>query len=124
MQLDNYTIKSQAVIQKALSIAEGHSHQSIEAGHLLLALFAEADDIVSYLLKKLSANDIAVKAAAEKIVSGYPRVTGGSTYLSPAANKILSSAQIGIEDGRPVHFGRTYSPRHCQRAGSYRPVAP
>lgn len=93
MQLDNYTIKSQAVIQKALSIAEGHSHQSIEAGHLLLALFAEADDIVSYLLKKLSANDIAVKAAAEKIVSGYPRVTGGSTYLSPAANKILSSAQ-------------------------------
>lgn len=93
MQLDNYTIKSQAVIHKALSIAESRTHQSIEAGHLLLALFAEADDIISYLLKKLSVNDAAVKAASEKIVSGYPRVSGGNTYLSQSTSKILSAAQ-------------------------------
>lgn len=93
MQLDNYTIKSQTVIQKALSIAESRTHQSIEAGHILIALFSEAEDIVSYLLKKLSVNDIAVKSAAEKILDSYPRVTGGSAYLSPTANKILAAAQ-------------------------------
>jgi hypothetical protein len=35
MNLNNFTIKSQEAIQKAVEIAQSHNHQAVDTGHLL-----------------------------------------------------------------------------------------
>jgi len=93
MQLDSYTIKAQNVLQQAVQLAQAKSNQSIEPAHLLKALNAEAEDIIGYLFSKQSVNKIAVETATEKILESFPKVEGGSPYLSSDSNTVLLKAQ-------------------------------
>ena len=52
MNFNQYTIKSQELIQQAAQIAQGFSQQSIETGHLLKAILEEEPNTSSFLLKK------------------------------------------------------------------------
>ncbi|MDR0714514.1 MAG: ATP-dependent chaperone ClpB [Bacteroidales bacterium] len=92
MNLNQFTIKSQEVVQKAFLIAQENSHQAVETGHLLKALFEESEDVVSFLLKKLNANTARIQSAAESIVASYPKVSGGEAYLSKATSDVLQKA--------------------------------
>lgn len=95
MDFNNFTIKSQEAVQKAATIAQSSQHQAIENGHLLKGLMTEAEDVVSYLLKKLNVNVTNLSKVLEKIIEGYPKVVGGETYLSSSANSSLQKA-IGL----------------------------
>lgn len=92
MYLNNFTIKSQEVIQQAVTIAEGNQHQSVEPGHLLKGLLTESEDVVNYLMAKLSVNAQNVAQVSDRIIQGYPKVSGGETYLSKSSNRVLNAA--------------------------------
>ena len=82
MNLNNFTIKSQEAVQKAITLAQTSQHQAIENGHLLKGLIIEADDVIGYLLNKLNVNINNLTKVVDKIIESYPRITGGEAYLS------------------------------------------
>jgi ATP-dependent Clp protease ATP-binding subunit ClpB len=98
MNLNNYTIKAQEAVQKAVVLAQSAQNQAIENGHLLKGLFIESEEVVTFLLKKLNVNITNLMAVLDKIVSTYPKVTGGEAYLSPSANNSLQKALVYAKD--------------------------
>jgi len=92
MNFNNFTIKSQEAIQQAIQIAQAGNQQAVETGHLLKGLFSEAENVVQYLLKKCGVNTQALQQALDRVVGGYPRVTGGETYLSNGSSRVLQKA--------------------------------
>ncbi len=92
MNFDNYTIKAQEAVNQAVKIAEGNNQQAIETGHLLKGLMVNAESVTGFLLKKLGVNILIFNAALDKIIISYPKVTGGVSYLSSAANSAVQKA--------------------------------
>lgn len=100
MNLNNFTIKSQEVIQKAQSIAASRQHQAIDTSHLLKSIFAEDENVTPYLLKKLEVNQSRLAQQIDGIIDSMPRVSGGEQYLSNDANQALVKAsQLASEMG-------------------------
>lgn len=92
MNLNQFTIKAQEVMQQAVQVAQGNNHQAIENGHILKALFSEAENVISFLLQKLNVNVQMLHSVLDRIVENYPKVTGGEVYLSQNANKTVQEA--------------------------------
>ena len=92
MNLNQFTIKAQETVQKAFQLAGEYGNQAIETGHLMKALFEEAEDVVSFLLKKLNVNINRVASVVESIIAAYPKVSGGEAYLSRDASAALQKA--------------------------------
>lgn len=92
MNLNNFTIKAQEAIQHAFQIAQGNNQQSIETGHILKGLYHSAENIIDFLLKKLGVNTPIFQQTTDRIIESYPRVTGGETYVSASANRVLQKA--------------------------------
>ena len=103
MDFNQFTIKAQEVMQQAAKIANANNQQAVETGHILEALFEKADSITSFLLKKLDVNTNALSAALQRIISSYPKVSGGEPYLSSAANTALREAENQLKS-----FGDQY----------------
>ncbi|WP_134090347.1 ATP-dependent chaperone ClpB [Olivibacter sp. XZL3] len=98
MNLNNFTIKAQEAIQKASEIAGGNQHQAIENAHLLKALLLVDENVVSHLLKKLNVNINRLNEALDQQISGFPKVSGSSIYLSSSTNNALQKAQGYLKD--------------------------
>lgn len=92
MDINKFTIKSQEAIQQAQSLAEENGNQSIETGHLLKGIFLTDQDVVPYLLNKLSVNPTPLENALDSIIKSYPKVEGGNLYLSSNTHKVLNNA--------------------------------
>ena len=93
MNFNNFTIKSQEALQKAVSLAGQYDNQAVENGHILKGLLGEGDNVIQYLLKKLNVNTRHLEQVLDSIVQSYPKVSGGGEpYLSNAANKSLQQA--------------------------------
>jgi ATP-dependent Clp protease ATP-binding subunit ClpB len=92
MNLDQFTLKSQEVIQKAFEIAGGYQHQAIENTHLLKALFVESADVMQFILRKAGINPSTLEQANDKQLESFPKVSGGNAYLTNDANKSLQKA--------------------------------
>ena len=103
MNLNNYTIKAQEVLQKATEIASGNDRQVIETGHLLRAILQSDENLISFLLKKLGTTKQAISDPLESVLSAYPKVSGGQPYLSNDAAKSLQKAEKYLGD-----FGDEY----------------
>jgi len=99
MNLNIFTIKSQEAIQKAQQIAMEKGNQAIEIGHILKGIFESDQNVLPFLLKKLGINDAIIKQALDKIVDGYPKVSGDAgQHLGRFANEALTKAQSIIKD--------------------------
>ncbi|MGB4328933.1 MAG: ATP-dependent chaperone ClpB [Tenuifilum sp.] len=92
MNLNNFTIKSQEVIQKAVEIAHGYSHQAVEPAHLLRAILDEGENITGFLLRKLGVNPGTFDAVLNRMLDSMPKVSGGEQFLSSATNRVLQKA--------------------------------
>jgi ATP-dependent Clp protease ATP-binding subunit ClpB len=92
MNLNNFTIKSQEVIQKAVEIAQGYSHQAVEPAHLLRAILDEGESITGFLLRKLGVNPGTFDSVLTRMLDSMPKVSGGDQYLSNTANRVLQKA--------------------------------
>src|SRR6478736_3920876 len=92
MNFNNYTIKSQEAIQKATEIAGGNQQQAVETGHLLKGILETDENVTSFLIKKLGVNKNILDTKLNQIIAAYPKVSGGSPYLSNAAAAALQKA--------------------------------
>jgi ATP-dependent Clp protease ATP-binding subunit ClpB len=92
MNFNQYTIKSQEAVQEAQQIATQKGQQAIECGHLLKGLLQVDENVLPYLFKKLSVNTKALEQALDRIVDGYPKVSGGQVYLGDNTQKALNKA--------------------------------
>ena len=82
MNFNNFTIKSQEVVQKAVQLTRSSGNQAVEPEHLLKALMAEGDAVVRFIFQKLDINPTNVEKALEAAMQRLPRVSGGEPYLS------------------------------------------
>jgi len=89
MNFNNFTLKSQEAVQKAMEIAAAKQNQVIENAHLLKGMLIVDENVIPYLLKKLNVNLDSLIRSLDRIVDSYPKVSGGEQYLSQDANKAL-----------------------------------
>ena len=92
MNLNNFTIKSQEVIQHAFIIAQKYNNQAIENGHILKGIISQSENITSFLLNKLGVNVENFEKVLNKIIESYPKISGGDQYISTIANKSIQKA--------------------------------
>ncbi len=99
MDLNKFTVRSQAAITQAQTIAAGLGQQMIDTGHLLKGLLEEDNDVTPFLLKKLNVNVAVLTQALDRIVNGYPKVSGGqSGMLSRQAGEALTKALASTKE--------------------------
>ncbi len=94
MNLNNYTIKSQEVIQQAQQFAQSYGHQQIENEHILKAIFEIDENVTPFILKKLNVTLEIVKQILDKQLESFSKVSGGDIMLSREAGKTLNEASI------------------------------
>ncbi len=92
MNFDNFTIKSQKIVQKAVQISQGNNNQAIEPLHLLKAILIEGDAVVKFIFQKLDISQTIVDRRLDEELSKLPKVNGGNPYLSNEANQVLEYA--------------------------------
>ncbi|CAA9211229.1 MAG: ClpB protein [uncultured Adhaeribacter sp.] len=98
MNFNNYTIKSQEAIQKATEIAGGNQQQAIETGHILKGILQTDENVITFLVKKLGVNQNILSPKLDEIVEKYPKVSGGSPYLSNDAAAALQKATSYLKE--------------------------
>ena len=98
MNLNNFTIKSQEVVQEAQRLASEKGNQAIENGHLLKALLSTDENVTPFLLKKINVNAQMLSKTIDRIVDGYPRSSGAEQYLSNTASSTLTKANGYLKD--------------------------
>ena len=93
MDFSKFTIKSQKAVQRAQEIALEASHQAITCAHLLKGIAEVDENVLSFILSKLSVNQEVFLKALDQIVKSSPKVEGAQVYLDQPANKAIVKAQ-------------------------------
>ncbi|HHT22441.1 MAG TPA: ATP-dependent chaperone ClpB [Bacteroidales bacterium] len=92
MNFNNFTTKSQEVVQQAVNLAQAKGQQVIETSHILKAAMMKGEDVVQFLFGKMGIYSSNVMSVVDKIIDSYPRVTGGEPYLSRESNEVFQKA--------------------------------
>ena len=92
MNLNNFTIKSQEVIQSAQQLTQQLGHQQIENEHLFKGLLEGDNNVLPFVFKKLQVNFPLLEKLADKALESLPKVSGGDIVLSPNASKTIINA--------------------------------
>lgn len=92
MNFNNFTIKSQEAIQKAVEITRGAGQQSIEPVHLLKGVIEEGESLVKFIFQKIGANIASVNMQIDRAIDSLPKVSGSEPYLSRSSNDVLQKA--------------------------------
>jgi ATP-dependent Clp protease ATP-binding subunit ClpB len=99
MNLNNYTIKSQEIIQQAQQEAFNNSNPNIETNHLLKALLKDEDSPLDFLLKKNNVNVSFVEAKVDEGITKLPKTSNGepAQALSRDMNNAFLKANAAIK---------------------------
>ena len=92
MNFNNFTIKSQEVVQKAQQIAQELEHQQIEIAHVFKAILQVDTHVTPFLLKKTGTNLPLLTEIIERTLQGFSKVSGGSTGLARNTNTMFIEA--------------------------------
>ena len=92
MNFNNFTIKSQEAVQKAVEYTREASNQAIEPIHLLKGVVNVGDSLVNFIFQKVGASTHHLYSLIDKEISSLPRVSGGEPYLSRESNDVLNKA--------------------------------
>lgn len=92
MNFNNFTIKSQEAIQKAVEITKAAGQQSIEPVHLLKGVVEEGESLVKFIFQKIGANLPVVLSQIDRAIDSLPKVSGSEPYLSRTSNDVLQKA--------------------------------
>lgn len=93
MNFEKFTIKSQEALQKAAELAQTAQQQGIEPGHLLKALLETDENVIGYLMAKMTVSKPMLDARLEELLNSYPKVSGTQPYLTSATNAVLQQAE-------------------------------
>ena len=94
MNLTNFTIKAQELIQAAQQLAFNLQSPNIETAHLLKAMLEDKDAPISYLLKKNNVILPSLQAKLEQELNRLPKLTSGdpATTISKELNSVVLKA--------------------------------
>ena len=98
MNLNNFTIKSQEAVERAQQVAMEQQQQAIELGHLLKGILEVDESVAPFVFKKLGVNLDIVRQATDSIVRSYPKVSGGSQYLSRTTTEAMQKAGTFLKE--------------------------
>lgn len=98
MNFQNFTIKSQEVVQKAVQIAQSNQNQVLEPVHLLKAVMSDDDSVVKFVFQKLDVAATMIERSLDEQLSRLPKVSGGEPYLSSDSNKVFEKANAFATD--------------------------
>jgi ATP-dependent Clp protease ATP-binding subunit ClpB len=98
MDLNRLTQKSQESLATAQTRAAERGHQQVDVEHLLAALLAQPDGLVSRLLGRLEIVPAQVAESVETELARRPQVSGagaepGKVYITPRLQKLLGAAE-------------------------------
>ena len=92
MNLNNFTIKSQEVVESAQQLAQEMGHQQIENDHLFKAMIKVDDNVLPFAFKKLQVNLSLIEQLVTSALKSLPKVSGGNLMLSQKASQTLIKA--------------------------------
>ena len=92
MNLSNFTLKSQEVVQTAQQMTQKLGHQQIENEHLFKSLLVVDENVLPFVFKKLQVNFSLIEKLTDNALESLPKVSGGNILLSANATKTLISA--------------------------------
>jgi len=93
MRFDKLTLKSQEIVQGAQTEATQWQHPQINPEHMLLAMLAEKDGLVSTVIRKLGADATNVQRDLHRALESEPKVSGAADiHLSVRARGVLETA--------------------------------
>lgn len=92
MNFNNFTIKSQEAIQKAVEITKAEGNQAIEPVHLLKGVMTEGESLINFIFSKVGANVQGLVRQVDAQIASLPKVSGGEPYLSRTSNDVLQKA--------------------------------
>lgn len=111
MNLNNFTIKAQEIVQQAQQLAFTDQSPAIETAHLLRALLNDADAPIAYLLKKNNVNISFVEGKLQELIKRLPKMQGGEPAQNLSRemnNAMLRTASVlktfGDEFVTPEHM--------------------
>ncbi len=90
MDFSKLTIKSQQAIQEAQQLVLQAGQQNIETPHLLKAMLSVDENVVPYLLKKLTVNTAIFEKALDSQIASYPKVSGAQIQLGRSGSEALT----------------------------------
>ena len=93
MNLNNFTIKSQEVLQQAQVLVQTFGQQQLENEHLLKAILEIDENVTPFILKKVGVNIEQLKHQNDQIINSFAKVQGGQVSLSREAGNTLNDAQ-------------------------------
>ena len=94
MNINNFTIKSQEVIQHAQILAQSMENPQIENEHIYKAIVELDENVLPFVLKKLNVNINMLEQAIDKQLESLPKVSGGDIMFSREGGKTLNEASI------------------------------
>jgi ATP-dependent Clp protease ATP-binding subunit ClpB len=92
MNFNNFTIKSQEAVQKAIDLAQSKKQQAIETSHLLKGVMEVGENVTNFIFQKAGVNPKALDTVLGKLLESYPRVSDAEPYLSKETNSVLQKA--------------------------------
>lgn len=99
----NPTTKTAEAIQAAIQSAARHGNPKTQAAHLLAAVLSLEDGAAVPVLKAAGADPAAVRAAAERLVEGYPAASGENLsapgFDRDALNALTAAQELAGELG-------------------------
>ncbi len=100
MNLNNFTIKAQEMLQQAQQLAYNNQSPSIDTAHLLQALLDDQDGPTSYLLKKNNANLNMINAKLEELMGRMAKMQNGepAQNISRELNNVLLKSANNLKE--------------------------
>ncbi len=111
MNLNNFTIKAQEIIQQAQQSAFNNGNPNIETPHLLKALLQDTEGPIQYLLKKNNVNISFVEKKLDERIAALPKIQNGepAQSITREVNNVVLRAgailkEFGDEFVTPEHL--------------------
>jgi len=92
MNFNNFTIKAQEAIQKAIELAQSKNQQMIEPIHILKSVMNVGENVTNFIFQKLGVNIHNLEIVLNNQIESLSRVSGGEPMLSRESNSVLQKA--------------------------------
>ncbi|MGF1511945.1 MAG: ATP-dependent chaperone ClpB [Myxococcota bacterium] len=122
MNPERLTVRSREALAKAQSMAGERGHQSLEAEHLLLALFEDREGMAVAVAKKVGIDDALVRRKLEERLNAYPKVSGsgaGQMYGGESLGRLLNGAEKAAESLQDEYVSSEHFLLAALRDGSF-----
>ena len=92
MNFNQFTHKSQEVVQTAQQIVQEMQHPQIENAHVLKALLEVDKNVIPFIFKKLQVNLALIQQLNDSNLNSFAKVSGGEQMLSRQTSQVLLNA--------------------------------